>query len=200
MTTIDLKPVVNLLRRLLEEMVAHPGDLVIETKSLTQFVVITIQAHAADTPRLIGSGAVNYRSLVAIGKALGQRAGFRVSIPKIKEPVVGEPDRYKFEADPQWPKDKIVKLLQDTAQAIFAGASEVSLCDDNSTDSTTMEVWVARSEATLAFAMNSSIATVFDAIGRKNGRLIYVDVVPKKRTEDEPPQPKTAAGRYAGEK
>lgn len=188
----------DLFRRIVTEIISHPENLVIESKEFTQSLVLTVQAHAADTPRLIGEGAVNYKALVVVATALGARAGLRVSVPPIREPVVGEPDRYKFSPTPDWPKEKIVKLLTDTARATFADpdAVEVKLFDDESTVSTTVELWVARNErSALVFALGAALRTLFDAIGKANGRLIYLDVVAKKDIEG--PQPTSADGRFS---
>jgi predicted RNA-binding protein YlqC (UPF0109 family) len=191
---------IDLFRRLVTEIIAHPENLVIETKLHTQSIVLTLQAHAADTPRLIGSGAATYNALVTVATALGARAGLRVSIPPIREPDVGEPARYKFTPQEQWPKERIVTLLTDTARAAFADpdAIEVKLFDDDASVSTTIELWVARNErGALVFALGAALRTLFDAIGKANGRLIFLDVVAKK--ESEGPQPGTASGRFTKE-
>ncbi len=190
----------DLFRRIVTEIISHPENLVIEPKVFTQSIVLTVQAHAADTPRLIGEGAANYKALVTVATALGARAGLRVSVPPIREPVVGAPDRYKFNANDHWPKDRIVRLLTETAQATFAepDAVEVKLFDDDSTVSTTIELWVARNErSALVFALGAALRVLFDAIGKANGRLIYLDVIAKKEVEG--PQPASAAGRFSKE-
>jgi predicted RNA-binding protein YlqC (UPF0109 family) len=190
----------DLFRRLVTEIISHPENLIIETKLHTQSIVLTLQAHAADTPRLIGSGAETFRALGIIAAAMGARAGLRVSIPPIREPVVGEPDRYKFAPQKQWPKERIVALLTDVARAAFAdsGAVEVKLFDDDASVSTTIELWVARNErGALVFALGAALRTLFDAIGKANGRILYLDVIAKK--EIEATQPGTAAGRFTKE-
>jgi predicted RNA-binding protein YlqC (UPF0109 family) len=190
----------DLFRRLVTEIISHPENLIIETKLHTQSIVMTLQAHAADTPRIIGSGAENFKALGIIAAALGARAGLHVSVPPIREPVVGEPDRYKFSPQPDWPKERIVKLLTDLARAAFADSSavEVKLFDDDASVSTTIELWVARNErGALVFGVGAALRTLFDAIGKANGRLIFLDVVAKK--ESEGPQPGTAAGRFTKE-
>jgi predicted RNA-binding protein YlqC (UPF0109 family) len=190
----------DLFRRLVTEIISHPENLVIETKLHTQSIVLTLQAHAADTPRLIGSGAATYNALVTVAAALGARAGLRVSVPPIREPVVGEPGRYKFAPQEQWPKERIVKLLTDITRAAFAdsGAVEGKLFDDDASGSTTIELWVARNErGALVFALGAALRTLFDAIGKSNGRIIYLDVIAKKEIEG--PQPWTASGRFTKE-
>jgi len=190
----------GLFRRVVTEIISHPEDLVLEAKQFTQSIVVTIQAHAADTPRLIGEGAANYKALVLLAVALGARAGLRVSIPPIREPVVGKPDRYKFAPNESWPKEKIIKLLLDVARGTFSDpdAVEAKVFDDDSTVSTTVELWVARNERlALVTGFGSALRTLFDAIGKANGRLLYLDVVAKKDVDGR--QPATAAGRFAGE-
>ena len=192
--------VLTLFRRLVTEIISHPENLVIDAKQHTQSMVLTVQAHAADTSRLIGEGASNYKALVTMATALGGRAGMRVSVPPIREPVIGERDRYKFTPNPEWPRTRIMDLLSDTARAVFADpdAIEIKPFDDDGTVSTTVELWVARNErTTLVHPVGEALRTLFDAIGKANGRLIYLDVIPKKEVEG--PQPATAGGRFTKE-
>lgn len=195
MKTIDPKPVIALLQKLLTEMVEHPENLVIEHRALTASVTITIQAHAGDTPRLIGEGAGNYRAIVAIATAAGARRGFRVNIPPIKEPVVGEPSRYRFTPTPDWPRKRILGLLRDTLGAVFAHPEKV-VCnedDDDANHITTVEAFVSRMErAEVLDALAPAIRRVFDAIGKAHGRLLAVDVV----QSADPEQPDSADGRH----
>lgn len=194
MKTIDPKPVLALLQRLLEGMVAYPDDLRIEHRALTASVTITIQAHAADTPRLIGEGAANYRALVAVLMGAGAQQGYRVNIPPIREPITGEPERYSFQADPNWPRSNILALVRETAKAVVAHPSSVRIAvdDDDPNITTTVEVFVSRTErAELVDALAPAIRRLFDAIGRAKGRLVAVDFM----AESDPAQPDTADGR-----
>ena len=195
MKTIDAKPVLNLLTKLLTEIVEHPENLVIEHRALTASVTVTIQAHAGDTPRLIGEGAGNYRAIVAIVTAMGARRGFRVNVPPIKEPVVGEPSRYRFTPNPDWPRKKILALLKETAAAVFAHPERLEFHedDDDANHITTVEVFVARTErAEVLDSLGPAVRRVFDAIGKAHGRLLAVDVV----QSTDPEQPDTSDGRH----
>lgn len=194
MKTNDLKYALDLFRRVIVQMVAHPEALVIESRKLTASVIVTIQAHAADTPRLIGEGAANYRALVAIVTAMGDRAGWRVTVPPIKEPTVGEPARYKFESQADWPQEKILALLREVLAAMFHHEDDIRTAVDEDAENaiTTIEVFVSRQErADLVDLIGPALRRVFDAIGRANGRLLAVDVM----RDSDPAQPETADGR-----
>lgn len=194
MKTIDPKPMMTLLTRILSEMVEHPEHLKIEQRSLTASVTITIQAHAGDTPRLIGEGAGNYKAIVAIATAIGARRGFRVNVPPIKEPIIGEASRYRFTPNPDWPRKRILGLLRETLEAVFAHPERLRLSedDDNSNHITTIEAFVSRTEKVeIIDALSPAIRRVFDAIGKAHGRLLAVDVV----QDSDPEQPETADGR-----
>lgn len=195
----DPAPIIDLLRRILEGIVAHKEDLVIEhRKTLTSSMTITIQAHLADTARLIGEGALTYRALSALARAIGAQRGLRINIPPIREPVTGEPERYKFAANPDWPKAEIDKLLDDTCRAAFCHPEIIGIAYDHDDENitSTAEVTVSRSEpAEVVAAMSASLSRVFDAIGRNHGRLFVVDVIPNGDAVEK--QPATAQGRYS---
>ena len=196
----DTPEPVALLRRLLVEMVSHPENLLVESRLLSASMTITLQAHAADTARLIGEGAMTYRAINIIMRAVGAQLGTRISIPPVREPVVGEPERYKFTANPDWPKDRILELLADTVRACFCFPDAISIAPDHDDDNitTTAEITVSRSEpAELVDALQKSLTRVFDAIGRNHGRLFAIDILAT--ADAAAPQPVSARGRYTGE-
>ena len=195
MRAMNQKPALELLRRILTELVAHPENLRIEYRALTASLTIMIQADTGDTPRLIGEQAQNYRALCAIMAAVGAAAGYRVAIPPIQEPVIGAPSRYRFEPNPDWPKERILKLLRDVAEAVFAhsGGMECMEFDDPANGITTVEVHVSRLEnPKVVDVLRPAIGRMFDAIGKANGHLLAVDII----QSADPGQPDSADGRF----
>jgi predicted RNA-binding protein YlqC (UPF0109 family) len=191
----DPQPFLSLLRRLVSEMVAYPGDVVIDHRTMAASITVTIQAHAADTPRLIGSQAQNYSAISAIAVAIGAKAGYRVHVPPIREPVVGQPERFRFASRPDWPREKLIKLVRDTMDAMFLHPSSIVYDEAEDPDGlmTTLDVVVSAQEReVLARELAGPVRKLFDAIGRANGRLLAVDLV-----QDTEVQPATAAGRHA---
>jgi predicted RNA-binding protein YlqC (UPF0109 family) len=200
MKRVDPSPEVDLLRRLLSRMVAYPETLVLDAKAFYGSATISIQAHAADTPRLIGTGCVNYRSIRAIMLAVCARRGYSVTVPKIREPVTGVPEQYKFTANPRWPSTELLALLTDTVRGCVEQPESVRLepHHDDENVTTTVEVFVSRTEnKDVLRALGPAIKTVFDAIGRTNGRLLNVALIPDAEPSQE--QPASARGRYTGE-
>lgn len=198
-TNADPLPIIALLRRILEGIVAHKKDLVIDyRKTLSRSMTITLQAHLADTARLIGEGALTYRAISALVGAIGGQRGIRINIPPVKEPVVGEPERYKFTANPDWPKVEIAQLLEDTCKAVFCHPEVIAIAYDHDDENitSTAEVTVSRSEpADVVSALKTALGRVFDAIGRNHGRLLVVDVIASGDPVEN--QPATASGRFS---
>lgn len=181
--TIDAGPSVELLKRILSRMVSHPENLVIDHVGFTASAKVTIQAHAADTPRLIGERAVNYRSISVLFQAICATAGFRVHVLPIKEPSVGTPDRYKFEANKNWPAEEILELLDETARAVFQDpdAIKIEATHSDADVSSTVELFCSKGERPELLALiGPAIERIFDAIGRANGRLLYLSVIPNR--------------------
>lgn len=198
MRTIDIDSVMTLLKMVLTQMISHPQELVIEKFPLAKSLKITIQAHAADTGRLIGEGGANYNALVALMSTIGARYGIRVNIAPIKEPVVGESERYRFHSNPNWPKQNIMGLIKQISRCAFSYPDQIEVVahDDAETLSTTIEVMVARNETEATVrVLQRAYNVLFDAIGKSNGRILYVDIVPQQ--DAEPAQPSSASGRFA---
>jgi len=202
MKMIDPKGAIDLLRRLLTEMIAYPQELVIQHKAFATSVTITLQAHAADTKCLIGSFANNYRAITTTMLWIGARQGFRVTIPPIREPVTGNADeRYTFAANPEWPKVRLMALIHETAHALFDEPISFKVHDDDENYTTTVEIFVSRLQKPgLLVAIGPALETLFDAIGRKNGRILSVCLVPDLAPEQPAVrQPVSARGRFTGE-
>lgn len=180
-------------------MISYPDALVLEVQERPTSYTITIQAHAADTPRLIGEAGRNYRAIASMMSLIGGRARHRIHIPPIKEPVVGVHERYQFCPDLHWPKEDLRSLLCRVARAMFEHpeAVRVEMEDIEATLSTNVQILVAKTEATaMVKAAQDCLTVLWDAIGKANGRLLYLDVVPGVELELQPPK---SDGRFAGE-
>lgn len=146
---------------------------------------------------MIGTGGVNFKAIKTIVSIVGHHLGLQVLVPPIMEPITGEADRHKFRPDKNWPKDRICKLIESTARACVSHPDAVRLEESDCGDQSTMiEVTVSRSERQeLVFRLREAFETIFDAVGKRNGRIIMVALM----TDQDPGQPDTAAGRNVGE-
>lgn len=70
----------HLLRTVIEPLVRHPEDLVIEEDSRGREVVLSVHAHAEDIGRVIGRGGRRAHAIRAVMKAKGAMDGKRVSV------------------------------------------------------------------------------------------------------------------------
>jgi predicted RNA-binding protein YlqC (UPF0109 family) len=197
------KAIEQLARDLASMMVSHPDDLIVDVRAHTATMSIAFQGHAADTNKLIGEGAANYRALVMVMRAAGAKLGVRVQVPPIREPSVGLPERYRFQPDPNWPEKLIERLARRTVAAVFEHEAliRVDAFQSEPDYTTTLEIFVSRSEKPeLVTMLAGPLARLFDAIGRTHGRVVILTVIAEgPAAEQERPQPATAAGRYVGE-
>ncbi len=65
---------------MIEPLVRHPEDLVIEEDSRGREVVLSVHAHAEDIGRVIGRGGRRAHAIRAVMKAKGAMDGKRVSV------------------------------------------------------------------------------------------------------------------------
>ena len=190
------KQLLTLLRDLVTEFVAHPADLDIRARTFHTITDITWRGHRADTPRMIGEGAQTYHWLKMLVRQIGERHGYEADLARVGEPVTGQPERYPdFAAKENWPRERLMALLQRTVEAATR-SGQCELETDDSGDQTAIVVNIGQGETLKTETiMRDSLKHLFKAIFNANGRLIKLQVA--RTIEPEPEQPKTASGRFA---
>jgi predicted RNA-binding protein YlqC (UPF0109 family) len=173
-------------------------DLVRVTETnLTRTVTMSVSVDHHDYGRIIGGGGKNFRALELMVRMLaageGKEGIFSVIPPEDKTRI--QPDKFKF--NPSWGKAQLEPMVSRVANAIFSGIAEVKVAES---DPTTMnvEIWVPdtemyvysehqhRSIASLSTdegpitgtdAVSHALRTIFHAIGKNNGKNVYLTVV-----------------------
>ena len=192
----------DLLRELLGQLVMRPSDLRLESDTVTNTLTVSVSCHAEDAPRIIGKAGSHHKALLRIARAIGERERLRVyvevSAPRMTHQQIERREHWGFEPDPNWPRKGITRLLAQTCRMVFGDCMELESTDDEGQNKTMFAVSVSAHEPLeLVLAMVSDLNTLFNAIGKRNGRLLQIDVTPK--LEPEKKQPKSAAGRFARE-
>ncbi|HHW93039.1 MAG TPA: KH domain-containing protein [Clostridiaceae bacterium] len=70
----------ELLRTVIEPLIRHPEELLIEEEKRGREVVLSVHAHAEDIGRVIGRGGRRAHAIRAVLKAKGAMDGKRVTV------------------------------------------------------------------------------------------------------------------------
>jgi len=194
------KLIQDLIADLLREFILHPDSLKVSAVPLAQSISIRIEVHTGDMGRIIGEKGAHFRALESLCLCAGLKHGVAINLAPIAEPKGGRPDRYeKFKARDDWRYSEILSLLERAAKMIFKSEEAISLTTtDEDEHLTIVTVNVARRESYEVIVAGSlALRTLFNAVGKANGRTIFVQVAAANDTD--PPQPKSAAGRFSRE-
>ena len=192
--------ITDLLHSIVREFVQYPADLTIMTCGPETIVDIVWSANKADISRMIGEGGKTFHFLKELMHMVGNRYGYEVTLNRISEPTKGKVERYtpsKFGS--LWPKARLLALLERTVrEATVHSLVEIAHSDlDDNTSAVIVRIGrneSSRMETNLREALQHTFKVVFNA----QGRLIRLTV--DRSLTPEAMQPKTAAGRFAGER
>lgn len=177
----------------------HPEGLEVITIPSGRSVTVLIKAAGRDVGRVIGERGAHFNALKTLATAIGLKQGVSVELEPVPDPTEpGKAERYeKFKAREDWPKAEIVELLKATAQAVLRFEDLIEVVCEDLSDSTTMATVICSgaNPAGLVDPIQTALKALFNAVGKANGRTIFVVVRPSQKSE--PPQPKTAAGRFS---
>jgi predicted RNA-binding protein YlqC (UPF0109 family) len=170
---------VELVNRILAEFTYEHEHRRVFAEAVGRSFVIKIQLHRADTPRAVGERGSHIQALDRVVAAVGNKSGVNMRAQLI-EPEVGEKSQYgRFKPATNWNREGILKLLTDIGNAVFLGKTSVRLHEAGGTDITSsVELHVERTEnRQLVEVVAGALKILFNAIGKANGRLLFLDVV-----------------------
>lgn len=170
------KAAVELIQRIVKEFTFHHDTLAVSTEDVAGKCVVVIQAHAADTPRLIGGGGLNFKGLSVLVAAIGNRFKEKLLL-KVADPVVGSKERYeKFHAVENWNREKIIGLLKDTCAVVFQHPVMINVGDLNR-ETSLITIQLSRLEdQRFVEPIGKALGIVWNAVGKANGRDLKLDV------------------------
>lgn len=157
--------------------VKHADSLTIGVSELQSSTTLTVQAHADDHGKLVGSGGVMINALKSLFALVGNKQGVRVRVV-LNHPKPGEiGPRPRFQAATNWNNEPIRLLAEKVSAAIFSRPFTVKAADAGET--TTLEIVADDSDPALSSAnvIESAFATIFHAVGKTQGRNeVFVDL------------------------
>ncbi len=168
---------VNILTRILDQFTYHPETRKVWAVAVGRSWMVKLQLHRADTPRVVGERGSHIRALDTISAAIGAKNGVNIRT-QLLEPEVGLPERYhKFKPAENWNTEAVTKLADDICASVFVSPYAVKV-NDGADFTSTIEIQIDRSEnKTLVDTIQKAMQVVFNAVGKANGRILFVDVV-----------------------
>lgn len=178
--SIDAEQVVERGSKMVDEvirsMTKHPDRVKVNVaESGAGVVTIQITAHPSDTRRIVGVQGSNLGALSNLTRLLFRGSGKMVQYSRVEFYEVPEDIREGFTPDSEWPKDRIVNLVDRLSRAVF-DCKEVTVEAIDVPDSVTVinvKVGVV-SDAVRRFG--SAMSKVFNVIGNVHGRILMVRV------------------------
>lgn len=184
------------LRELIAEIILHPDSLEFIRIPLTSHVVLNMRAQVSDTGRIIGPGGAHFRAFKMLAAIMGERQGVKVLLGRMDAPLDSRPaDSYrKVEFRVDWDADKVRGLLERAASSSLPLGATVTAVDVDDVTSVLTIQHSPRERSELVTALVEASQTLFNAIGKANGRMLYVTAEAEAL---ETPQPDSADGRWA---
>jgi predicted RNA-binding protein YlqC (UPF0109 family) len=168
----------NLAGRIVREYTFHHDQLKIWPEKMGQIEIIYMQTHRADMPRVLGGQGKHRHALYNLVEQVGLRHSTELRLENV-EPEVGDVERFKpFQAAVRWDSKPIVQLMRDICKSVFLYETHVSLTDSQHSATSNIQVVVSNEERMqTAVRMSESLKVLFNAIGKRHGRILLVDVV-----------------------
>jgi len=136
----------------------------------------TVSWNAADFPRIVGSKGSRFRALRRFMELAGQKSGYFFSLKQIEEPKIGEPKQFPpFKYNPRWPRDQVVKLLQDLCDLVFIDDAKVTLHEGEKAAILLVQ-HSAREQINVTANIAEDFNSIFSGVGITNGCDLTVDV------------------------
>lgn len=153
----------------------HHHDLEINVASLGHILMISLRAHASETPRIIGSQGRHVSALQTIMDRVGGVIGRRVRL-EVKEAIRGEKQRLRpYEVDPNWSPDRLQRILEKLTIATTGDRTPV--VEVQRAGDAAMFRIVGRGGEKIAADHDVALAIdrIMLAIGRHQGQQVFLE-------------------------
>jgi predicted RNA-binding protein YlqC (UPF0109 family) len=163
------KEITGIITGLLKGLTSHHAELEIKPMRSGSILGIEYTVHADDMPKAVGFYGRHHAALVEIANALGNRHGIKVVL-SLLEPIKGEkmPPR-GFIANKNWQEEPTRELLKETLTALLTQPFEIKPTAGE------INTFFHITTKDLGFEkLRNSLYILFDAIGKAQGRLIYI--------------------------
>lgn len=170
------KTIPTLIRRLIEAFVAERNQLRVHAAEIGGALMISIRASQSDTGRIVGKQGHHLAMLTTLVEAMGEKAGLSVFLEHL-EPFISGNGPVEMQA--AWNDRQFEILAEEVARAVFEDAAV-----EIHRNGITVMVEVRTSDkAEKVEHVGAAMKAIFNAIGKANGRKIFVSVLPELTTK-----------------
>lgn len=167
--------VVDLLRTIVQEFTDHHKDLEITAARLGSVLIIKLTAHAAETPRIIGSQGKHVSSLQTIMERVGRRIGKRVRL-EVQEARKGQKRALRpYERDPNWDPSRMEALLEVIVTATTGIEHTPIKCEQVEGNANFSVEGEAGRELEQDPDLVQAIDRILLAVGRHQGQQVFLE-------------------------
>jgi len=200
---MDLKktfPGVRILEANLKLVADHPFK--IDAAFGMASVAVSVEPDQRDFAKLIGSRGAIYNAFRVIAAAIGRKHQVTFTLASLVEshsqPATAQPLSIKggFIPSPTWPREEIKGTLEPTVRAMLGDDTVLNDVDHPASHKTIFEVLTTKGthEPMDLAAISMALNKVYDAAGRKRGRILEIVVSEMFQKSH---QPSTSDGRFA---
>jgi predicted RNA-binding protein YlqC (UPF0109 family) len=163
-----------LLRAIIDGFTKHADTLIIESEERGErATMMNLWAHRSDHPKIIGSQGKHIQALRTIFLYIAKRERRDISI-MINEPKHGEREEMPpYMDDPTWEPDESIALMRSILDRVLLRPYKVVPHEND--EQTILYVTPNEAEQRIADGMKPYLHTIFHAIGKQQGRKLYVD-------------------------
>lgn len=167
----------QLLREITAALARYPADITVTTKSLGgENTMMDLDVNKADYGSVHGSMGKHLQALRTIFQFIGARQDRKIKI-MLLEPTKGQrEERLPFTPNHHWNERNIMDLLNRILIRILRRPfAMVALSAEQPDATTTIEITADPAEQAVIEALTTALQPLFHAIGKKEGRQLYVE-------------------------
>jgi predicted RNA-binding protein YlqC (UPF0109 family) len=148
----------------------------------TQGLELRATPDPVDVSRMVGTRGIMCNSLSLLLDQVGRRAGIMVRLRVLDSGLFKPHIQKEFTPDKRWRQGEIEGVMKELCRYLFQFNVEIRFL--HLPDKTKVELELDPQEPTgFEFVLKTGLSKVFHAIGKANGRLIYVDRVYRRGME-----------------
>lgn len=161
----------QLICKICQGITEKPDSVKVDCSHTEHMACYVIKASDGDISRLLGKGGRNIKAIAYIAGQIAKHAGYSIKINIDSKRVEGQHGKFsRFENNPNYDSRAEVALLQEICD--FAVKHEKIYSIDVDKFTTALVVSGAEQNDILL----DNLTSVFGAIGKNKGRIVYVEM------------------------
>jgi predicted RNA-binding protein YlqC (UPF0109 family) len=185
-----LEPLMN---DVISAFIGHPNELQIECTRMGGLLVMSINAHPDDNPKIVGKGGKNLAALNALFSKIAQAMNLtiKIKVPDRNKTRQHPNNKKGFLNDPQWPRKEFMQLLRDVLASFCSQPPNIREqvnprrqmrmgIDHTVTVEESSIIHITPAYADLPQftpEMEIALEVIFRAIGQQQGRRVIISFV-----------------------